>query len=234
MVTSSFTVGAVVILVPLGVFRGVLNATESIMIPTVSDAMVDQMRVQHYSCMGTSIPISPQGRIERASSTLLSTADFGPLMRGIVGLFLPSTEIVLERIAQESAKGIAGSDYAKLVRGVTDGIISSQIALTRDKFTFLGITLSIMVVMGTIVVDRILGEIEKKTNPTIEIIQETKDKTLGHLNAMRKSYTDAVSNTVNISYESLSQMLQAWKGTPRPNDSLSEMKAAEDQKNFLN
>ena len=69
----------------------------------------------------------------------------------MLGLFLPSTEVLLEHVAKETSN-TGGQEFLNLAKGATNGLIAGQITNVRDKLTLLGAIVVGTVVVGTAVV----------------------------------------------------------------------------------
>mgnify|MGYP006140998607 CR=1 FL=1 len=184
VVSTSLVGGAALVLAPMGAVRGALFGAEHLMVPAAGNVFADRLRAQQLDW--TTLDEGARTLRARAeefdiSASLLSTTSGGVLARGAVGLFMPSTESLLEHIAAETSAasenvisgGVDSSDFLSLAKAATNGMIAGQITGARDKVTVGALGLSAVLVVGAIVVDHLThAAVQKKETA----LQSVKDK----------------------------------------------------------
>jgi hypothetical protein len=192
-VSTALAVGAVLVLAPMGAARGALNGAERVMVPAAGGALAEQLEAQELDWTA----LDEGARTLRAqadrldiSASLLSTTGGGTLARGVVGLFMPSTEVLLEHIATETtAAATAGrrgaidggaidggggrGEFLNLAKGATNGMIAGQITSARDKITMVGLGLSALMVVGAVIVDRSTHAAVQKKERALQSVKDS-------------------------------------------------------------
>jgi hypothetical protein len=195
---------SIAILTPLGFARGMLNGTEATIVPAAGNIVAAELKHQNLEHLNAGAR-SFREHVDQfdISSSLLSSSGFGTLSRGMLGLFMPSTEVVLEHIAKESSNNIGNQDFLNLAKGATNGLIAGQITNFRDKVTMLGLGLTGVIVVGTIVSDQAAGKVKMKKDKVINDVKEKKEKMINK----RKE----VMNDVNVKREEVLSKMDGIK-----------------------
>ena len=156
---------ALVGLAPLGAARGLLNSAEELLVPAAGTLLVEQMKAQNVDW--TALDEGTRGLRSHAESLditglLLSEKKGGTLVRGVVGRFMPSTEVLLEHIAAETSLAHSGHDFLSLAKGATNGMIAGHITSVRDKATTAALGLTVLFTCGVIMLDYLAKAATKK------------------------------------------------------------------------
>jgi hypothetical protein len=168
---------SIAVLTPLGAARGFLNGTESTVVPAAGNLVAAELEKQNLDRLNAGArSLREHADQFDLSSSLLGTSGFGTFNRGVLGLVLPSTEVLLEHVAKETSN-TGGQEFLNLAKGATNGLIAGQITNVRDKLTLLGAIVVGTVVVGTVVSDQAAGKLAKAKEKIIkESLKETKEK----------------------------------------------------------
>ena len=174
--STAFVLTSIFILTPTGFLRGCANSVEDLAVPAAGNAVIKHLKrhdlhtVEFFESGAQSLR---QGAHSfDLSSSLLSSTGSGVMIRALLGLFLPSTEVLLEHLAAETktptttiststtattattATVNTGEEFLQLARGTTNGLIAGQIVVFRDRFTMLGLLIAMGAVAATIGADQ--------------------------------------------------------------------------------
>ncbi len=190
-VAAALTLGAVGVLAPTGAARGALHAAERQLVPAAGDAAA--------AAWAASAPPAAGGVVQRRADELRDTLGAslrgdnlqanilnnsgagGMATRGLLSVFLPSTDMVIEHVVADlgaaSPDGAAAiSSVEALLRAGTNGLVAGHIANARDKSTGLGLLVMAAVVGGTFMVDRAAGKAAAKKKQLEEDYAAAKEK----------------------------------------------------------
>jgi hypothetical protein len=176
-VSTVLLTASLAILTPLGFARGILNGTETILVPAAGNIVAAELKHQNLDHLnsGTRAFHKHADQFD-ISSSLLSSSGFGTVSRGVLGMFMPSTEVLLEHVAKESSTNAGNQEFLNLLKGATNGLLAGQIMNARDKLTMLGLGVTGVIVVGTIVSDQAAGKMKQKKDEIISDAQEKKQE----------------------------------------------------------
>ena len=173
---------SVAVLAPLGAARGFLNGTESTVVPAAGNLVAVELKKQNLDRLNAGArSLREHADQFDLSSSLLGTSSFGTFNRGVLGLFLPSTEVLLEHVAKETSN-TGGQEFLHLAKGATNGLIAGQITNVRDKLTLLGLAVTGAIVVGTVVSDQAAGNLSKKKEKMMHNAKEKKEEIMSKMN----------------------------------------------------
>ena len=193
-VSTAFLATSIFILFPIGILRGILNATEHATIPAAGNAVVSQFKQHNITSdnlqlLNQSTQSLKEGVQEfNLSSTLISNSGGGFVARGLLGLFLPSTEVVLEHISIETSK-TPGQEFLNLAKGATNGLIAGQITVIRDRLTMAGVFVAGTAVAVTIAADQTTAAAIEKKEQVVNQVKEKKDGVVDQISKIWKTQT---------------------------------------------
>ena len=190
---------SIAVLTPLGAARGFLNGTESTVVPAAGNLVAAELEKQNLDRLNAGArSLREHADQFDLSSSLLGTSGFGTFNRGVLGLFLPSTEVLLEHVAKETSN-TGGQEFLNLAKGATNGLIAGQITNVRDKLTLLGAIVVGTVVVGTVVSDQAAGKLAK-----------TKEKMMHHATEKKEEIMSKMNNIVDGSRGKFSRAKDSW------------------------
>ena len=164
------------VLFPVGLLRGVSLYAEDLSVPSTGDAVANHLRKHH--AQGTTLA--------EAATTLRQGADDfditrsllskgGVASRALLGLFLPSTEVLLEHLAREAPAATDSEEFLRLARGTTNGLIAGQIVVARDRITMAGGGIAAIVLCCVVVADQAAGRTKRAKDEVVAKVQEGAD-----------------------------------------------------------
>ena len=153
-VTASLTLATVPIGFALGAVRGACSAGETLLVPSVGDFVATSVAgSSDAEKTATQLRSQLQNALRGDSlvgSVLAGSGVTGFLARGAMSMFLPATDVFVERVVSEMNGEGRTADLSALVRASCDGVILGNTTKLRDTANGLG-ALAYLGVVGVVV-----------------------------------------------------------------------------------
>ena len=214
-VSATLLATSLCLVTPVGFARGVLNGAETTLVPAAGNAVATQLEQQNLKQLDQ----STKEILQDTPASLLSASGGGTAARMMLGLFLPSTEVLLEHIAVETSKK-NGDHFVNLTRGATNGLIAGQITNVRDKCTLVGLGLAAVAVVATVAVDQAAGKVKQTKDEVVASVQENTDQAMATVKKSRDRVVDGLNaNSVPEKFSKVKDSILSWSKESDSDDS---------------
>ena len=178
-------IAATVTMVPLGLVRGGCNAAEYALVPNVGLAAAHTWNAAAASSAGVTEALGVEEQAQAFRETLKSQLQsksllsdvvqtrgvLGAPLRLLVGAFLPSTDVVIDKLVA-STRQAGASDSAILVAAAADGVVAGHIATLRDNATTIALVVLGLSIVAVGVADQSSGRAAAKAEEAKQAAQE--------------------------------------------------------------
>jgi hypothetical protein len=210
--TSSALLAATLTMLPMGAARGACNAAEQMLVPATGEAVgrAWDTTASAATAVGVMDAAAVNGQVRAFRETmksrslmvdiLNSTGVLGAPLRRLAASFLPSADVLVDKIVLASARSTGGgggggggsSDSAALIAAAANGVVHEHVAGVRTKATVAGLV-ALGLSLGVVVA------IDQSAGRTAAAAQEAKDAAAAKIQKAKDAVAGAAGTVGEVS-----------------------------------